>query len=505
MQTRFFTWVIALCGALVSVLPARVLAGPIELFNAVKVASGNPDRMVVRWVNGDGGFFVSDDRGATFDASCFPAISAGLMGRSVQAFTVASDGSMCVGTASQVFCSDARACTWKEASELGGQWIADFAEDPIDKNVMYLCTGTGQGENGVFVRDAPGSMWRPFGTRLPAWFSRLHVVKTSSSKRFYVSSQETVTRESNDGGPPVEEVRYFVRYSDDDAKTWTSNYYGPTPERANLRLVGIDPTNPDRIVIAMIRTAEQLPDDLYYSEKRGEPGSYVKIGSVTEFSGVTFTPTGEMYYGDNDQMTPGLFRVAKFGEPPTKLIASYKVGCIQYDAASDRLYVCADWKFGTADRASGELTVLFNIMSASKFLACDTGPAMDQQCAPAFRSPNFCDITHYPNAPVCVEYFGTGAQDGGTAGAAGGSDASSAGVGGSSAGSGGSVAVAGRPSDANAGSGPETPAAPSKSPSRSRGCAVAVMDEHLPSWFSLMSSFVVGFAIRRRYSRRCGS
>jgi len=108
-------------------------------------------------------------------------------------------------------------------------------------------------------------------------------------------------------------------------------------------------TNPDRIVVAIIRSAELMTDDLYYSDKRGEPGSYLKIGTITAFSGATFTPDGALWYGDNEQMTPGLFKVAKLGDAPTKVIGSYKVGCVNYDAASQRLYVCADWRLGTAD------------------------------------------------------------------------------------------------------------------------------------------------------------
>lgn len=488
--------------ALLLAVPHGVRAGPVELLNDVGLASSDPQRLVARWVNGGGGFLMSNDRGASYQLTCYSAVSPTLMWKSVQAFVTASDGSMCLGTADQVFCSDATGCGWKEATEISGQWIADFAEDPTDSQVMYLCTGTSQGNNGVYVRETRDSAWKPFGTQLPAWFSRLHVVKNGTGKRFYVSSQENVMSESADGGPPIQQLKYFVRYSDDNAQTWTSHYYEPLPERANLRLVAVDPSNPDRVVVALIRSAELAPDDLLFSDKRGEPNSYVKIGSVTEFSGAVFTPDGALYYGDNDQMTPGLYKVAKLGEAPTKLSGSYKVGCLGYDAANDRLYVCADWKFGTADGMSGEFTMLFNIMTASTFLECPGEPPMSEQCAPAFRSPNFCDVTHYPGAPVCVEYFGTEV-------AGSGADSGTSGAGGALA----SAGTSGKPAtNGSAGNPPREPelsagttatgragrGGTDASSNKSTGCGVAARPGHGSPLAPIMFLMIVASIHRRR-------
>jgi hypothetical protein len=481
--------------------PSAVLAGPIEVFNGVDVASGNPDRLTARWTFGDSGFFVSEDRGASFRMSCFPAVNSTLMGRSVQALKTATDGSMCVGTVNQVFCSNTKGCDWKEAPEMAGQWVSDFAEDPIDKQVLYLATGTAEGDNGIYVRETPTSAWKPLGKQLPAWFSRVHVVKNGTGKRIYVSSQENVFMDGADGGPPVQQVKYFVRYSDDNAATWTSNYYGVIPERTNLRLVAIDPTNSDRIVVLLVRTGELLTDDLYYSDKRGEPGSYVKIGTVTEFSGATFTPEGVLYYGDNDQMTPGLYKVAKLGEPPSKISGSTKIGCVNYDPASERLYICADWRFGTADVSTGEFTMLFNIMNASEFIECGDEAPLNVSCGPALRSPNFCDITHYPAAPVCVEYFGTGGAGSAAAGGSGGMSGGSAGTpsagAGGSAGSSGAGAVSGGGAGSaggGAGSGPQR--------KKGSGCSVRAVgsSEGAAGWLGL--GFAFGLAGWSRVRRR---
>jgi MYXO-CTERM domain-containing protein len=490
-------------------IPCRVLAGPIELFASVETASDKPDRVVARWINGDGGIFVSNDNARTFGMTCFTAASPELMGRSVQAFKTAPDGSQCVGTVSQTFCSAPSGCGWKEATELNGQWISDFAEDPVDKKRLYLATGTSTGDNGVWVREEPGAQWKPMGTQMKAWFSRLFVVPLPEGKRrFYASSQETVTVPSMDGGAPTQAPKYFIRYSDDDGKTWTSNPYGDVPDRTNLRLVGVDPTNPDRILVLLMRTGEGLTDDLFFSDKRGEAGSYTKIGSVTAFSNATFLPDGTLWYGDNDQMTPGLYKVAKLGDAPEKVSDAYKVGCVNYDARSDRLYICADWRLGTADRTTGEFTTLFDIRKAESFLECAGEGPLNERCGPALKSPNFCDITHYPDSPVCVKYFGTHGPDGGTAGAAGGSDGATAGAGGMSiaAGAGGASGAAGSGEggegrESDAGEGPKAGAKDEDS-----GCSCrAVGSRHTPAgaWLGLGLAFA--FVARRRRRPRAAA
>jgi hypothetical protein len=487
-------------------IPCRVFAGPIELFASVETASENPDRVVARWINGDGGIFVSNDKAMTFGIACFTAASPDLMGRSVQAFKTAPDGSQCVGTVSQTFCSNASGCGWKEATELNGKWISDFAEDPMDKQRLYLATGTAEGDNGVWVREEPIAQMKQLGTQMKAWFSRLFVVPLPEGKRrFYASSQETVTIPSTDGGMPQQGPKYFIRYSDDDGMTWTSYPYGDIAERTNLRLVGVDPTNPDRILILLVRTAEGLTDDLLFSDKRGEPGSFTKIGSVTAFSNATFMPDGTLWYGDNDQMTPGLYKVAKLGDAPEMVSSAYKVGCVTYDAPSDRLYICADWRLGTADRTTGEFTTLFDIRKAESFLNCEGEAPLSERCGPALKSPNFCDITHYPDSPVCVKYFGTHGPDGGSAGASGGSAGASAGAGGMSvaAGEGGAAGAAGtgkagEGSDSDAGDGPKAGAKDKDS-----GCSCrAVGSRRTPAgaWLGLGLAFV--FVARARRQKR---
>jgi hypothetical protein len=486
-------WAVAM--ALLFCFSGHAAAGPKEVFGAVDVASGNPDLLTVRWINGEGGIFLSRDRGASFLLTCFGAVTSTLQGKGVYALTTATDGSLCVGSGDGVQCSDAQGCTWQEAAELKGQWIADFAEDPVDKNILYLVTGTSQVKNGVWMREGTSGSWKPLGTQLDTWFSRVHVVKNGSGKRIWTSALENVMVDGADGGASTTEVKYYVRYSDDAAATWTSHYWGEVPDRANLRLVAVDPTDADRIVVLIQRPVEMQLDDLYYSDKRGEPGSFMKIGSVTEFSGATFMPDGTLYYGDNDQMTPGLYRVAKLGEPPTKLSDAYKVGCLGYDAPSERLYMCADWRFGTADPKTGAFSLMFLIDTADPFLECPGEPAMKDQCKSALESPNFCDVTHYPEAPVCVKNFGTGGAAAGMAG--GGGQAAAAGGGG--VGQAGSAAAAGAAGSAGTPAGDESGCSCRAAP-RSREAA--------GGWiFALGLALLSSFRARRarlRYTSRHG-
>ncbi len=497
---NLFTRAVLALGAAWFAAPSLVHAGPIELLTSTEIPAGNPDRIVARWIFGDGGMFISNDRGASFQATCLAA--AGVPPRDLQSFKVASDGSICIGTVNSLHCSDAQACGWKEATELQGRWIADFANDPVDEKIMYLATGTAMMDNGLYVREAPSAQWKKLGTHASGWFSRLRITKVGDGKRFYGSAVETLPIEGIDGGPPSSETRYFVRYSDDDAKTWVSHQYDGAIDRASFRLAAVDPTNPDRIVMSLLRTGEGALDDLFYSDKRGEPGSWVKIGSVTTLVDAVFTPDGALYYGDNDQMTPGLFKVAKLGDAPVKLSSEYKVGCLAYDAANDRLYACSDWRLGTVDRETGAYMMMLDLRVADQLHTCEGEAPMRETCGIAFFPPNYCDPTHYPEAPVCLNNFGPhGPRDTAGTGAvpAGGTSAAGAGGGegpdsGAGGGGGGVTSSAGATAAGHGGGG-------RKSPERSEdggGCTVAAPGARSAGGALMVTLGLLGWVLRSR-------
>jgi MYXO-CTERM domain-containing protein len=484
-------------------LGGAALAGPIEVFGGIGVAASNPDKIVARYLYGGGGFFYSSDRGESFRFTCYATAQPNLRDSAVQTFSVLDDGSTCISTGDEIFCSDAQGCGYETSPELKGKWVSDFFVDPTDRDVVYLGTSTSMGKNGLYVREAGATTWKPYGTQLDGWFSRVHVVKTEAGKRFYVSAQETTSTTDPMTMMPTEQLKYLIRYSDDDAVTWTSHQFTETD--GSFRLIAVDPTNVDRLVISTRRAASMAPDDLYFSSKRGEPGSWTKIGSVIELTGGVFTPDGAFWYGDNDQNTPGLYKVAKLGDAPVKLSDEYKVSCLFYDPSSDRLYVCNDWRLGTADRSSGELELLFDLKTTSALLECPGEAPIGEQCSAALRSPNFCDITHYPDAPICAEFgsggipgvAGSGGSGGagGVAGAAGAAGSGAAGM--SAAGTSGSTAGT---SGSNAGA-----SAPLTPPERSDGgCSCSASSASAGSGASSALTLVglLLFEMARRRQRR---
>jgi hypothetical protein len=150
---------------------------------------------------------------------------------------------------------------------------------------------------------------------------------------------------------------------------------------------------------------------------------------------------------------------------------------------------------------------LFDIRNASKFLECKGETALNDRCGPALRSPNFCDITHYPESPVCVTYFGTGAAGG--AAVAGGSAAAGVGgmsIGAGSGGAGGSMAGAG-----GGGSGGSAGAAGNSDTGAKRkdsGCSVRAIgaNERDSAWLGLglALAFVSWRRTRARRAARSG-
>lgn len=504
MTTGMVSQRLGVCvAALWLVWTGSALAGPLEVFSALRVASEKPDRLVLRYQYGDGGLYFSDDGGASFRMGCFRALKPTLTENSVQALAVTPDGSICVGTGDSVFCSNAQGCGWKESPELKGEWIADFHQDPLDSSVLYLATSTASKEpmqarpNGLWRRVGLDGTWEKFGTQPLGWFNRLHVVSREGGKRFLVSAQETKYETDPMTMQPKETVQYFVRYSDDEGATWTSHAFDQ-PTDGMVRLVAVNPKNPDEIVVAVRRIAPLAPDDLYVSSMLGMPGTYQKIATPTEFRDAVYTPDGTLYFGDAEQTTPGLFKVAKPGEPPVQLSANYKVNCLTYNEPTDRLYVCADWRFGTADRATGELSVLFDMHDTTEMLSCEGEADLKEQCMVSLRSPNFCDVSHYPASPLCMMHFPAGPLVGATPGSAGASGSGTAGSPGGAAGKGPAAGAGGSASPGGA-------AAPKPSdtslPHASGGCATAPDGAAPPALIGLGLVAMIWAGRRRRCQR----
>jgi hypothetical protein len=483
-------------------------AGPVELFHDIHIEPGKSDTLVLEYMYGQGGLFLSSDAGAHFQLMCSGAIDKSLQ-RDGSVFYVSPADAIYLGAFGGLWRGNSSGCGWQEVTALHEKWVAGFAADPIDPKITYLITSTGSGaKNGLFVNDGQNAEWPAFGTQAELFLDTLHVVKLPAGKRFY----ETAVKPPKPDASADDVPQYMVRVSDDDGKTWTENefgnadQYGPKDQYAEMEILAIDPTNPDHVVARALRSMDV--DDLLYSPSQGKPGTWLKLAQVGKLEAAAFTPDGALFYGDYDQESPGLFTISKPGEMPKQLSTTWKVGCLKYDVDHKRMFACNDWQFGTANLDSGAFSPMLDMRTAEKFVECPGEQPMAARCQQQLLQ-GYCGPAHYEYAPVCTAYDrpwleplgGAGGASGASAGAGGTSSAAAgkAAAGDSAGGQGGvSVGSAGRTAaGAAAGGGGGTSGGTAKS-----GCSCSAPGATRAAlgdgFAATLGMLFVGLALRRR-------
>jgi hypothetical protein len=385
-------------------LSRQAHAGQPELFDGVQQASSDPSSVLIKYQWGGGGFLVSHDGAKEFGLVCSSSVSSELRSNTLLVHRTGADR-VFVGSFSGLWRGDGNGCGFVAVDALKDAFVTAIAGDPDDPMRTYVTTAKGDAaaRNGVFANDGTSDTWTALGSLDPAWIQTLHVVTTSSGKRFW----ETKVFPS----PPDPQsmlsdnvVHYVTRYSDDEAATWTEHELSPVTQfgmedpRASFRLIAVDPKNPDGIYGVVIRNS--LPSDLLFSASRGEPGTWSKLAEVTEFGGIAITPDGKLYFSDQGQMTKQVAVIDGPNSSPRKLTEQYIVGCLHWDDSQKRMLACRQFQFGTIDLESGAFSVLYDMRCGERFSHC---PGIESACA-AQLSSAWCSTGHYPSAPLCAGY-----------------------------------------------------------------------------------------------------
>jgi len=269
--------------------------------------------------------------------------------------------------------------------------------------VVYMATSkSGAGgplPNGLVRRDASG-VYEPFGMQEELLITRVRVVALENGRRFYQSAIMGMIPGMIDG-MLVDVPNYIIRVSDDDAETFESLPFGATGGGA-FRLVATDPSNPDRIVALLDREGDT--DDLLVSSDRGE--TFENYLTLSNFGAIAVAPDGRVFIGEsglstNPNASVGLWSSTDLDTAPEKL-ADYPVQCLNYQEASDTLFVCQRWSFGIADTENGTFTETMKFTTVPEFVACD-GVDMPATCE-AQMCGDYCGPGHFAQAPVCEAY-----------------------------------------------------------------------------------------------------
>ena len=403
MQWCRATLVLALFLALQ--FPDVAHAGPVEQLVQLVMHPTDPNVMAVRYVNGSDGIFVTADGGKSWKLLCDAALF-DPVGTHGGPLVITGGGTMIMGVFTGMWHDDGHACGWSNEPKYEGQWVADFAVDPIDPSITYSVTSTGGDKlNGILRRDASGT-WSDLGTKENLLVTDLHVVPHGGGLRFYVGTVKGQVTPPGGGTPTP---NYVIRVSDDNGANWTEHVYGVA--NGTLHVQAIDPTNPDRLVVSIERVENggeppgSARDSVLVSSDRG--ATFKEYLKVTEIGGVAFAPDGRIWIGDAGASDPaqprGLWFAPSLDAPATKLPRSdYPVQCLGYQEATDTLYACQQWSFGPVDIRDGSFRSSLDVTQVASFVDCP-GVDMAATCQVQLCGA-YCGYGHYAQAPVCCAY-----------------------------------------------------------------------------------------------------
>jgi len=501
-RARFF-----LAFALAYSWVADVAAAPVERFIELAIHPSDPKVLVLRYENGGGGLIYSNDAGRTFRLLCTSVIDPNM--RTAGKIAVTGDGRVLMGMYEGMWQDDGRGCGWGQVPTLERAWVRDIQPHPSDPNVAFalISPSSASPTGGIVRRDANGQ-WSDIGPREGALVTRLLTVKTANGLRFYESMVSTPEM-SVDGTAPVS--TYTIRVSDDGAN-WEEFPIAAMAEESPT-LEAVDPSNPDRIVVLTNQYGTSAR--LLVSNDRGR--SFTDYLTVSGLGGIAFAPDGRVWIGEppsvsSGDLSKGLWFSQSLASPPTK-VAEYGVECVHYQPATETLYVCQAFTFGTADQTSGAFEQLFKFAEMKDFLACD-GIDMPSTCQ-AQLCKDYCGAGHFAQAPLCCVYEdplcgpavaeseGTGTRaacDAVSAGAAAGTAGAPGNAGATAGTAGGDVENAGRSGSVAPATTPNSSASPSTAANRDSGCGCSLTGRRAPSaaWPFALATLVAMVCRARR-------
>src|SRR5205085_1654091 len=142
---------------------SRAYAGPVEQLVEMATPPGKSDSILLRYLNGGGGLFLTTDGGKTWSLQCNSAFL-GKGGRTPGPILMLADKSPLLLTSSGIAHSDASGCGFKvDAPELTMSAV-DVAQNPMDASKVYAAVSNPTGMSGLIQRGADG-MWTDLGVK----------------------------------------------------------------------------------------------------------------------------------------------------------------------------------------------------------------------------------------------------------------------------------------------------------------------------------------------------
>ncbi|MGD8859099.1 MAG: MYXO-CTERM sorting domain-containing protein [Myxococcales bacterium] len=399
------------CALGLGMFTSRAHAGPPEELDQIEVHPDDPNRVALRYVNGGDGMVYSTDAGSSWGALCSDAIITPTSDRTPPALVdvaFAEDGTLFLGGYLSLKVDEGGdGCGWTQDPLFDGVWITDIEHHPSDPSQLFLVTATSpDGMNGMYRRQGSGA-WELVGQKeMINQLDRVRLVELEGGGvRIYQSGIHGMIGEGVGARP-----NYVLRVSDDMGATWEEFAFGETD--GQVALEAVDPSNPDRIVVAVRRERENIGggaakpmDSVMVSSDRGE--TFTEYAQLTTFGGVDVAADGRVWIGDRGDpfeldIPHGLLSAATLDTAPAFVNEELRVRCVSHRASDDRVMVCQPDQAGTVAADGSDYQRFFDFHNVDNYVAC-TDRNMVTTCRQQMLS-GWCGASHFPEAKFCCPY-----------------------------------------------------------------------------------------------------
>jgi hypothetical protein len=291
-----------------------------------------------------------------------------------------------------------------------GFTLSDVVSHPTDPDTSFILT---KGDSisthvGVWRRDKQGTL-TALGKSEPmpatpgqyAFIAQdLSVVARAASMdgvRFYEGGTQFNWDVSPSTSAPM------LRVSDDLGTTWTA-FPIPDPDatKGQVRVMLVDPSEPFKAIIALEDGDGENNDDaldpLFITRDGGKTfTSYLDKVQIAE--AVVRMPDGKILIADRGY-PGGLWSADNLDAVPTK-IRDTSVGCLAYQAQTQKLLMCTPYELGYYDLAARSFCAIFQMNEAAAFPSCPSAPLEQNTKGIGQLCGGFCGGGHFASAPVC--------------------------------------------------------------------------------------------------------
>lgn len=343
----------------------------------------DPDRIVLQF---SFGLAVSEDAGATWRWICGSAYAIDPSWEDPE-ITITRDGGLILGTFATAMRGAPDLCTFEApGGSIDDTAVLDLDADRNDPDVVWAVTSRGGGEEDRLQRtDDGGRTWRAVGDPFEPLLESV-AVAPSDPNRVYLTAIVPATS--------AMARRLLLLRSDDRGESFREIEIAALDEERAPKIVGVDPTNADRIFVRMPRAPlDPVPERLLYSDDGGE--TFRVVHSLRQMRGFAISDDGRTVWAGSG-IGDGVW-VARDGTLDFVQVSTLRVRCLE--ARGEELWLCVDqiidgFALGRSEDGGETVERVFELDWLEEFPECPKCSATSVIC-PFWKDDLALDFAQY--------------------------------------------------------------------------------------------------------------